>query len=95
VKMCQDCNTTIFIFAVVKSLHNNNCKYKNGCVASLAHFHTKTAAISLLFDRSSPNSVETLGLPLSTHLLRLKCIVAKIQNDGRHHPQFRKKFVIS
>jgi len=39
--------------------------------------------------------VETLGLWFRSHLLHWKCIIAKIQNDGRHRRQFRKTFVIS
>jgi len=51
----------------------------------------KFDAISLQFDRSSPILVKTLGLQFRTHLLH--CIVAKIQHNGRNHPQFFEKYL--
>jgi len=57
---------------------------------SLLEFR-KTIAISLLFDRSSPYLVETLGID-EEHIYYIECIGVKIQNDGRHHPQFRGNF---
>jgi len=44
---------------------------------------TKTAAISLLSDRSSPKLVETLVLRFGTYRWRRKCIVVRIQDSSR------------
>jgi len=46
---------------------------------------SKNFCMFLLFDRSSPKLVETLGLRW-----RRKCIFEKIQNNGRRHLEFRK-----
>jgi len=55
----------------------------------------KTAAISLLFDRSSPKLVETLGLRFEAYRRRRKCIFGQIQEGGRRHLEFPKKVAIS
>jgi len=54
----------------------------------------KTTAISLLFDRSPPKLVETLGLRFGTCRRRRKCIVANIQDgDCRHRKYCHFPFV--
>jgi len=55
----------------------------------------KTAAIFLLFDRSSPTFVKTLGQQFGTYRWRQKCKVSKIQDGGRRHLRFRKTVAIS
>jgi len=44
--------------------------------------------LSLVFDRSPPKLVETLGLPFGTYQRRRKYIFAKVQDDCCHHLEF-------
>jgi hypothetical protein len=55
----------------------------------------KTVAISLPYDRSSPDLVGMLRLQFRKHLWCQKCRMIEIQDGGCRHLGFRKTFAIS
>jgi len=66
---------------------------QDGCRRHLGF--RKTAAISLLLDRSSPQFVKTLVLSFESYRYSQKCIVSKIKDGGRRLLEFRKTAAIS
>jgi len=59
------------------------------------HGFRKTAVIPLLFDRSLPKVVKTVGIRFGTNQLRRKCIDRQIQDGGCRHLELRRTVAIS
>jgi len=91
VKLCATIATLIWSLSMTSEMQLQTFKM---AVATILNFE-KVCHYFSTWPISSPNLVETLRLRFRTHRLHWKFIIAKIQNYGRLHSNFRKTVVIS